>query len=236
MAIRNRLNHEMNIDINKQLLVCEAELQIAKQAASLANYKKSSFLFSVSHKIRGSIVGILALLEQLRLSKLDKNQKDTLISAYESGNALLRVIDDILNFSRLEDEKLETASTHAFVGDKTNKSTLEPINRAQLAEIFGDNQVAQKSVLMDFQHVIDRNALMLVNAIKNNDMHQTLSFARNIKDACHLIGADMLGNVCQYIENAGANGDRAKVDQFLIIFQQDVANLKTWFDTINKDS
>jgi signal transduction histidine kinase len=89
----------------------EEELKAAKQVAEAASMAKGEFLATMSHEIRTPLNGIIPLLEILRDSKLQPDQRDYLNTAYSSSKQLLNIIDDILDYSKIEANKLELEST-----------------------------------------------------------------------------------------------------------------------------
>ncbi|MFW5837008.1 MAG: response regulator, partial [Desulfovibrionaceae bacterium] len=80
----------------------EEELKEAKQAAEDASRMKSDFLAVMSHEIRTPLNGVLGMLQLLERSELDDKQRTLLQTAKDSGRTLLEIINDILEFSRIE--------------------------------------------------------------------------------------------------------------------------------------
>jgi len=85
----------------------EFELLLARDQAAEASRAKAMFLTTMSHEIRTPMNGVLGMLELLALTALDPKQGDLVITMQESANALLRLIDDILDFARIESGQLE---------------------------------------------------------------------------------------------------------------------------------
>lgn len=92
-------------DISKDKAI-EKNLLIAKEKAEIANRAKDSFLTTMSHEIRTPLSGMLGMLEVLSFSKLDKEQSNTLKAAWDSAKSLLRIVSDILDWSKIEEGKL----------------------------------------------------------------------------------------------------------------------------------
>jgi len=84
----------------------QAELVQAKQTAEAAMLSKSEFLATMSHEIRTPLNGIIPLLDILLSSPLAPDQQDYLQTAYKSACELLRIVDDILDYSKIEASKL----------------------------------------------------------------------------------------------------------------------------------
>jgi signal transduction histidine kinase/CheY-like chemotaxis protein/CHASE3 domain sensor protein len=107
-------------DVTEQKKMARA-LGESKEAAEAANRAKSTFLATMSHEIRTPMNGVLGMLELLSLTKLDGEQRTTLAIVRQSGSALLRIIDDILDFSRIEAGKLELRPEPASVKESVER-------------------------------------------------------------------------------------------------------------------
>jgi len=85
----------------------EAQLLGAKNSAEMATRAKTSFLAMMSHEIRTPLNGVLGIHGLLKETKLDEDQQQLLATASESGQSLLAIINDLLDFSKLEAGKFE---------------------------------------------------------------------------------------------------------------------------------
>ncbi|MBF0095564.1 MAG: response regulator, partial [Alphaproteobacteria bacterium] len=85
----------------------ERELRAAKERSDEAARLKSDFLAMMSHEIRTPLNGILGMLRFLLETRLDREQKDFAETALYSGEALLTILNDVLDYSKLEAGKLD---------------------------------------------------------------------------------------------------------------------------------
>ncbi len=83
------------------------ETRRQKLAAEDASRAKSQFLATMSHEIRTPMNGVIGMLEMLRDTPLNETQKHYLDVIHRSGESLLDIINDILDYSKIEAGKMQ---------------------------------------------------------------------------------------------------------------------------------
>lgn len=95
------------IDHGKQI---ELELNKAKEKAEKMSQSKGEFLANMSHEIRTPMNGVIGTLQLLEDTELSKEQKEFVEIAHRSADALLAILNDILDLSKIEAGKLSFES------------------------------------------------------------------------------------------------------------------------------
>ncbi|MCU7366538.1 two-component sensor histidine kinase BarA [Pantoea stewartii] len=90
----------------EQLEIQNVELDLAKKRAQEAARIKSEFLANMSHELRTPLNGVLGFTRQMLKTPLRTTQRDYMLTIERSANNLLSIINDVLDFSKLEAGKL----------------------------------------------------------------------------------------------------------------------------------
>ncbi|MBI2353411.1 MAG: response regulator [Deltaproteobacteria bacterium] len=93
-------------EASAELKRTEEELRRAKEAAETANRAKSQFLANMSHELRTPMTGVLGMLEIALDGPLEAQQRECIGIAHKSGRSLLGILNDILDLTKIETDKL----------------------------------------------------------------------------------------------------------------------------------
>lgn len=103
----NRLVDEQTSELKR----ANQELQSAIQELAEVSRMKSEFVANMSHELRTPLNGILGMAEFLLATPLVPDQRDSIETIKESGSTLLRIVEDLLDFSKIDSGKLSIERT-----------------------------------------------------------------------------------------------------------------------------
>jgi len=143
--------------------------EIARSAAERSNVEKTKFLSRISHELRTPMNAVLGFTQLLLLSEGDVKKKDSLNEVLAAGKHLQNLIDDILDVSMLERDKVKIRLTDVDVDDQLSECIRlldEKINKKNLTvKVLGDNHLKVYVDETRFKQVLIN---LLSNAVKYN--------------------------------------------------------------------
>ncbi|HEY1751866.1 MAG TPA: ATP-binding protein [Caulobacteraceae bacterium] len=106
------------LDASREALrKARGEAQERGVAAEAANEAKSAFLATMSHEIRTPLNGVLGMTQAMAADKLARVQRDRLEVIRQSGEALLAILNDVLDLSKIEAGRFELEQVEFDLGD-----------------------------------------------------------------------------------------------------------------------
>ncbi|MBN6207750.1 ATP-binding protein [Ralstonia flatus] len=168
-------------------------LEAAKNAAESALHAKDRFLAMMSHEIRTPMNGVLGLVELLQQTKLEGEQKQMVSLVQDSGRALLHILDDILDYAKVEAGRLDispAATDLRAVFDGTVGLLASRAHEKSLAVHVTVAADVPASVSVDSIRLRQILFNLLSNAIKFTDtgsVRLSAECARVTDDTAHLV-------------------------------------------------
>ncbi|HET7525902.1 MAG TPA: ATP-binding protein [Burkholderiaceae bacterium] len=223
-----RTARELVTSLEKQRRTLQAqtvELEQARAQAESANVAKSQFLATISHEFRTPLNGILGTTELLLDSPLTPSQRRFAKTAHLSASALLALVDDVIDLSRIEAGKFTLRSTafdlRALVDEamdmmaaiaRDKPISLERRLPSQLpARLVGD-PVRLRQLLVNLLHngvkFTERGSVTLAVTLLGHDAMGALRLRFEVRDTGPGIAQDYLDSVFEAFTQADASTTR----------------------------
>ena len=123
------------------------EIQESKKIAQAASEAKSLFLANMSHELRTPMNAVIGFSHLLRKTNIDKKQRNYVVNTLESSRYMLELIDKILDFSKINAQKLTLHPSHFILNDIFNIVTAHSEilckNKDILFELDCDSNIPQ---------------------------------------------------------------------------------------------
>lgn len=203
----------------------EREARAAAREARLANAAKSRFLANVSHELRSplhAVIGFASFLREEKLGPLGQPKyRDFAEQIHEEGKALNQLVDDLLDYTRLEtggDGWEEEAVDLSYV--------LQTIGRGYQARAEEKGVTLEVSVSPDAPRLLgdDRGLRQLVRHLIDNAVKFTAANGAVRARLC-VVDGDGAARLRLIVEDDGVGMDRGRIEQMMAPFEQGEADI-----------
>jgi two-component system, sensor histidine kinase and response regulator len=211
----------------------EIKLQKALEAAETNIQSRTMFLASMSHEIRNPVHGIMGMLQLLKTTPLNEEQQELMRISQTSSEALLHIIDDILDYSKIEAGALTLEEIPFYL-----RNTLQEV-RSIFSKLAGDKKVDIKLDIDEtvpdkvqgdpyrFSQVLNN---LMSNAVKYTNEGEILIRASVEQVPENPDGEELILKVS--VKDTGAGVPEGKMDLLFQVFTQtDPSNTRLYGGT-----
>lgn len=153
------------IDITERKKM-EEELRIAKEQAEASDKAKSQFMAVINHELRTPLTGIIGLVNLLKKRNLSREERFHTIHDLENcTDHLLNLVNDVLDFTRLESDKVTTNKTSVSISDIINEVTgiMTGLAKTKKIDVTVNCDPALPSLVLTDKRCLRQVLLNLVN-------------------------------------------------------------------------
>lgn len=207
-----------------RLTEAKTKAESEKKNAITATKAKDGFLARMSHEIRTPLNGVIGNLELIPSSELKPEKQYYLHTAKISANTLLEIIGDVLDFAKIEADKLELEEISVSLPALFEETISLMKTRAEEKEIALTNHFSQnvpKTVRVDPVRLRQVMINLIGNAVKFTDQGSV-----NVSLTCDSI-LDEIAVICLEVKDTGTGFDTSRKDELFREFEQDDTSNKT---------
>ncbi|MEO8426679.1 MAG: response regulator [Verrucomicrobiota bacterium] len=187
--VRSVLRTQM---LQEQLALANRALEAARVTAESGTRAKSEFLANMSHEIRTPMNGVIAVASLLGRTQLNEEQWSLVETIRTSGEVLLNILNDILDYSKIESGKFEL-DHHPFQLRKCVEETLDLIaakaTEKHLDLIYDMGATVPEMIVGDNNRLRQILLNLLSNAIKFTDQGEVFLEIKLVPDICQNLPA-----------------------------------------------
>ncbi len=222
LEVLNEDYRQINEKLNKTLL----DLSEAKERAEESNQMKSQFVSMMSHELRTpltSIIGYTQLISTGILGDITAKQKDSLSSVENSAKDLLRLINDIIDVSKIDLKKFtlnrEKTNIKSFIKDVTEE--FKSIISGKKLEFIENSEFTAESAYFDELRIKQVVNNLLINAFKFTDSGSITLDIKQVNSLKYSEKSTQNGNYLQFsVQDTGVGINPKEIEKIWNIFYQ----------------